>query len=133
MNLPLDIQAYNDKQSTEDRSICETLSQTIHAFPWWTEAKLWHGHPVWFIEGNPIVGYSKLNDSVRVLFRSGQSFDESALHPEGSFKAAEIRYTHLDQIDTQWLATVLQKATLIQRDYKNIVKRKGKLEQLTHF
>ncbi|AKH32433.1 hypothetical protein XF24_00068 [candidate division SR1 bacterium Aalborg_AAW-1] len=133
MNLPLDIQAYNDKQSAEERNICETLSQTINIFPGWTEAKLWHGHPVWFIEGNPIVGYDKLKSCVRLLFRSGQSFDEDILTAEGSFQAADIRYTQSDHIDIKSLARLLQKATLIQRDYKNIVKRKGKLEKLTNF
>jgi hypothetical protein len=90
----------------------------------------WHAHPVWFLNGNPIVGYSALKDSVRLLFWSGQSFNEQALQKEGKFKAAEIRYTSAAQINLDDLLQWLQKARQIQWDYKNIVKRKGVLERL---
>jgi hypothetical protein len=82
------------------------------------------------LDGNPIVGYHKLKDCVRLLFWSGQSFDEPELEPEGSFKAAEVRYTSDEQIATKNLKRWLKKAIEIQWDYKNIVKRKGKLERL---
>ena len=85
---------------------------------------------MWFLDGNPIVGYSKLKDGVRLLFWSGQSFDEDGLQPQGSFKAAEIRYTNVEQIDAGALDRWLEKARAIQWDYKNIVKRKGRLERL---
>src|SRR5690606_35567351 len=94
------------------------------------ENKIWHRHPVWFLDGNPVVGYSKLKDSVRLLFWSGRSFDEPGLKDEGSFKAAEKRYTSADQIDKKDLQRWLKKAREIQWDYKNIVKRKGVLERL---
>jgi hypothetical protein len=82
------------------------------------------------LEGNPVVGYSKLKDSVRLLFWSGQSFDEEGLQNEGSFKAADARYISAQQINKKHLQRWLQKATDIQWDYKNIVKRKGVLERL---
>ena len=85
---------------------------------------------MWFLDGNPIVGYSKLKDCVRLLFWSGQSFDEEGLEKEGSFKAAEARYTAADQIDTAKLERWLAKARDIQWDYKNLVRRKGRLERL---
>jgi hypothetical protein len=61
--------------------------------------EIWHAHPVWFLDGNPIVGYSKLKDSVRLLFWRGQSFAEEGLNDEGSFKAAEARYTSVKEIN----------------------------------
>ena len=67
---------------------------------------------------------------MRLLFWSGQSFDEPNLHPEGSFKAAEARYTDVDEINVKELKRWLTKSKKIQWDYKNIVKRKGKLERL---
>jgi len=85
---------------------------------------------VWFLDGNPIVGYSKLKDSVRLLFWSGQSFDEKELKKEGSFRAAEARYTAADQVDTKALRRWLAKARDIQWDYKNLIRRKGRLERL---
>ena len=125
-----DIQTYNNSQSPEDKEICDLLSQEITRSLPESENKIWHAHPVWFLDGNPIVGYSKLKDSVRLLFWSGQSFDEKNLKNEGSFKAAEMRYTSVDQINLKDLSRWLEKGKEIQWDYKNIVKRKGVLERL---
>lgn len=125
-----DIQSYNDSQSTENKAICNLLAQIINENLPETENKIWHAHPVWFLEGNPIVGYSKLKNSVRLLFWSGQSFDEENLKAEGSFKASEARYTSVDEINIEDVKRWLQKSKEIQWDYKNIVKRKGVLERL---
>ncbi len=88
-----DVQAYNDSMSPADKAICDKLAREIDKQLTGAENKIWHRHPVWFLDGNPIVGYSKWKDSVRLLFWSGQSFEEEGLQPEGSFKAAEARYT----------------------------------------
>lgn len=125
-----DIQSYNDSQSDEEREICNMLAKIIFENLIGAENKIWHAHPVWFLDGNPIVGYHKLKDSVRLLFWSGQSFEEENLKPEGKFKAAEIRFTSVEQIDKSDVIRWLQKSRSFQWDYKNIVKRKGKLERL---
>ncbi len=125
-----DILDYNKKQEEDRRLICERLAGIISdSLPEATN-KLWHGAPVWFLDDNPTVGYDVLKDSVRILFWSGQSFDEPALQNEGSFKAAEIRYIRVDQIDVDVLARCLEKSKAIQWDYKNIVKNKGVLNRL---
>lgn len=126
-----DVDDYNSALSGENKSICEKLAQEIlRALPK-SENKVWHGHPVWFLDGNPIVGYSPRKDgTINLMFWSGQSFDEPGLKPEGSFKAAEARYSSVDQINTDDLKRWLKKSEQIQWDYKNIVKRKGVLERL---
>ena len=126
-----DIQAYNDAQSPGDKTICDALACAITSGLPGAENKIWHAHPVWFLDGNPIAGYSKLKNCVRLLFWSGQSFEEPGLKPEGSFKAAEARYTAADQIKAKDLKRWLEKAAAIQWDYKSIVKRKGRLERLS--
>jgi hypothetical protein len=129
-----DIQAYNDALAPDDKKICDILKEVISSiFPITNpkfENKIWHRNPVWFLDGNPIVGYDKMKNCVRLLFWSGQSFDEEGLHPEGSFKAAEIRYTDSPQIDKKDLKRWLQKSKEIQWDYKNIRKMKGKLKRV---
>lgn len=125
-----DIQTYHNKLAASEKAICDLLAKIIDENLPESENKIWHAHPVWFLNGNPIVGYSKLKDSVRLLFWSGQSFDEVGLKPEGTFKAAEARYTDITQINTKDLEHWLKKAKNIQWDYKNIVKRKGVLERL---
>jgi hypothetical protein len=125
-----DVKAYNNSQSANDKAICNFLADEIDTNLPKAENKIWHAHPVWFLDGNPVVGYSKLKDSVRLLFWSGQSFEEPALQPEGTFKAAEVRYTKVDQINKRDLKRWLEKSKKIQWDYKNIVKRRGVLEKL---
>lgn len=121
---------YNQALAAEDRKICDLLAREIDRGLPEAENKIWHAHPVWFLDGNPVAGYSKLKGSVRLLFWSGQSFEEEGLNKEGSFKAAEARYTAVDQVDTKSLSRWLKKAREIQWDYKNIVKRRGRLERL---
>lgn len=125
-----DIKAYNSAQAKDRRAMCELLAQEIQRALPRAESKVWHAHPVWFLDGNPIVGYGVLKDSVRLLFWSGQSFDEPGLAPEGSFKAAEAHYTVADQINIDDLVRWLEKSQKIQWDYKNIVKHRGVLKQL---
>ena len=125
-----DIKAYNNKQLKADKEICNLLEQEISKNLPEAENKIWHAHPVWFLDGNPVTGYSKLKDSVRLLFWSGQSFEENDLSNEGSFKAAEKRYTSVDQVKVKDLKRWLKKAKDIQWDYKNLIKRKGVLERL---
>lgn len=124
------IQEYHSALLESDKQICDVLKSIIDRVLPKAESKLWHAHPVWFLDGNPVVGYSKLKDSVRLLFWSGQSFDESGLKPEGSFKAAEARYTDVSQVVVSDLERWLTKAIEIQWDYKNIVKRRGQLERI---
>jgi hypothetical protein len=130
MNLHPDTLAYNNKQAPENKAICDLLATTISRQLSTAENKIWHAHPVWFLDGNPVAGYSKLKDSVRLLFWSGQSFEEDGLKNEGSFMAAEARYTSVDEVNIKDLQRWLEKAERIQWDYKNIVKCKGRLERL---
>jgi len=126
-----EILAYNDNQSTADKEICDLLSTTIDSELKDAKSRIWHRHPVWFLEDNPIVGYSKQKAGWRLMFWSGASFEEENLSVIGKkFKDASVFYTTLEQIDTDELKRWLKKSREIQWDYKNIVKRKGHLERL---
>lgn len=126
-----DIQAYNNSQTDEDQAICELLMKEINLHLSEAESKIWHRHPVWFLDGNPIVGYSKEKKGIRLMFWSGKSFDEDGLNVRGEkFKDASIFYNSTDEIKTKELKRWLDKSRKIQWDYKNIVKRKGLLERL---
>lgn len=126
-----EIFAYNKVQSKTDKAICDLLAEEISNNLHEAENKIWHRHPVWFLEGNPIVGYSKLKEGIRLMFWSGASFDEEGLKPgTGKFKDASITYTSVEEINTKDLKRWLKKSKTIQWDYKNIVKRKGVLERL---
>lgn len=126
-----EINTYNDSQSADDKEICHLLCFEISKNLRKAENKIWHAHPVWFLDGNPIVGYSKLKDGIRLMFWSGASFDEEKLKMgTGKFKDAAILYTHVDQVNLKDLKRWLKKSNDIQWDYKNVVKRKGKLIRL---
>lgn len=125
------IAEYNKLQTKDVKDICDSLESSINKSLKKSESKLWHGSPVWFLDGNPAVSYSVRKDGrVALMFFSGQSFEEKDLKPEGKFKAAEIFYTNLEEIKITQLKKWLKKAATIQWDYKNIVKRKGVLQKI---
>ena len=125
-----DVRAYNNSQAAGDKKICDLLAKEIDSNLPEAENKIWHACPVWFLDGNPVVDYSKLKDCIRLLFWSGQSFDEKGLQKEGNFKAAEVCYTSTEEIKAKDLKRWLKKSKTTQWDYKNIVKRKGVLKRL---
>lgn len=125
------IEQYIATQDEGYREICEKLQEEISKELPDAENKVWHAHPVWFLAGNPIVGYSKLKAGVQLMFWSGADFDEPALKPgSGKFKDAAVIYQSVDEINLSDLRRWIQKGRDIQWDYKNIVKNKGKLERL---
>jgi len=132
MNLGLDIAAYNDKLGEQERGIalelCALISKNLPA----AEGKVWHGHPVWFIDGNPIVGYSLKKSGIEMLFWSGQSFKSDALRAIGKFKAAALSIPNKEALDPTLITALLIEAKSIQWDYANLPKKR-ELEKLADF
>jgi hypothetical protein len=129
--LSNDTLAYNNSQSGNEKVICEQLATIICQQLPNAENKVWHGHPVWFLDENPIVGYSKEKKGMRLMFWSGADFEEPALSVLGKkFKDASIFYNNPNEIHQDDLIRWLEKSRDIQWDYKNIVKRKGVLLRL---
>jgi hypothetical protein len=125
------IAEYNKIQSADIKATCVLLEENISKNLKKSESKIWHGTPVWFIDGNPIVSYSvRKNDTVSLMFFSGQSFEEKELIPKGKFMAAEILYRDIKEVKITHLKKWLKKAKEIQWDYKNIVEMKGKLKRI---
>jgi len=126
-----EILTYNQQFSLEDKEIVEKLAKIINENLPEAENKIWHAHPVWFLEGNPIVGYSKQKAGIRLMFWSGKSFEEEKLNIlGGKFQDASIFYNSVEEINENDLKKWLQKSREIQWDYKNIVKRKGQFLRL---
>ncbi len=122
---------YNEKQEPGEKEVCGLLAEEIERELSGAENKVWHGHPVWFLDGNPIVGYSKQKLGIRLMFWSGANFEEPALDVLGKkFKDASVFYREVAEISKSDLHRWLQKAREIQWDYKNLVRRKGRLERL---
>jgi len=129
MNLETTI--YNEAHLGEEKAICMSLGRLLSNLLSDAEHKIWHRHPVWFLDGNPIVGYSKLKAGIRLMFWSGASFEEEKLRiGTGKFKDASILYTSIEQIDEDEIERWVTKGRLIQWDYKNVAKRKGRLVRL---
>ncbi|RRN77431.1 DUF1801 domain-containing protein [Pseudoxanthomonas sp. SGD-10] len=126
-----DIEQYNHSLTAADQEICDLLANTIDKELDQAESKIWHAHPVWFLDGNPIVGYSKQKKGLRLMFWSGADFEEDRLNVVGGkFKDASVFYNSLADVNPEDLTRWLAKSKAIQWDYKNLVKRKGKLERL---
>lgn len=119
---------YNNNLSNEFINISNLLLELLVNYLPEAEFKIWHKHPVWFLDGNPIVGYSLEKKGLRLMFWSGADFEESKLkNRTGKFKDASIYFNSLDEIDEKEVKRWIEKSKIIQWDYKNIVKRKGEL------
>ncbi|MFO0909533.1 MAG: DUF1801 domain-containing protein [Isosphaeraceae bacterium] len=126
-----EIQQYNEQQEASDKEVCDLLAAEIDKGLKEAENKIWHGHPVWFLDGNPIVGYSKQKRGIRLMFWSGASFEEPGLTEVGKkFQDASVFFQDASEVKKTELRRWLKKSRDIQWDYKNIVKRKGRLERL---
>lgn len=126
-----EIAKYNEKQDSDHRGVCDLLAQEIDRNLPGAENKIWHAHPVWFLDGNPIVGYSKQKPGIRLMFWSGADFGEVGLDVRGAkFNDASIFFNHVSEVSISDLRRWVKKGITVQWDYKNIVKRKGRLERL---
>lgn len=122
------ITSYNQALSSDNNKICTRLMEIICNELPEADSKIWHSHPVWFINDNPIVGYSIEKKGVRLMFWSGADFNEPKLNIIGKkFKDASIFFQSEIEIDIPFMVKCLQLSKEIQWDYKNIVKRKGQL------
>ncbi len=127
-----DIRTFNEQQEKADREICEFLAAQIDKHLPEAQSRIWHRHPVWFLDDNPTVGYSRLKAGLRLMFWSGADFEDEALKPgTGKFKDASVIYTSVREVSQQDLERWLQKSKEIQWDYRNIARRKGELRRLS--
>ena len=114
-----EIQIYNDKQMASDKEICDLLAIIINSQLPEAENKIWHAHPVWFLDGNPIVGYSKQKNGIRLMFWSGADFDEKKLNVMGGkFKDASISFNNSSEIETE----ELERGSKNQQKYNGIIR-----------
>ena len=131
ISMNKEISSYNSQQNATDQEICDLLAKTIGSELTEAESKIWHAHPVWFLDDNPTVGYSKQKKGIRLMFWSGADFDEENLNFRGQkFKDASIFYNDMTELNTTDLIRWLKKSREVQWDYKNLIKNKGKLERL---
>jgi hypothetical protein len=126
-----EIVKYNQQQEPDHKEVCDMLAREISSGLPEAESKIWHRHPVWLLDGNPTVGYSKQKPGIRLMFWSGADFGEEGLDVRGKkFRDASVFYNEVSEVKTTHLRRWLRKAKEIQWDYKNIVRHKGRLERL---
>ncbi len=127
----MQITDYNNNQDINYKEICNLLSVAIENELTEAKGKIWHAHPVWFLDENPIVGYSIQKAGLRLMFWSGTDFEDEKLNIRGEkFKDASIFYHNVSEINIDDIKYWLKKSREIQWDYKNLIKRKGQLERL---
>lgn len=122
---------YNQGQEPKHERLCDLLAREIDRRLPSAENKIWHAHPVWFLDGNPIVGYSKQKPGIRLMFWSGADFEEPGLSVVGKkFKDASVFFNDASEVKKDDLKRWLEKAGEIQWNYRDLVKLKGRLERL---
>ena len=125
MKIGQDIQNYQSELSADEAEIGAALIKLIAKSLPAAEGKVWHGHPVWFLDGNPVVGYSLKKAGMEVLFWSGQSFKLEGLRAIGKFKAAGVAVPSIKALDKKAMTAWLTEAIAIQWDYQNLPKKRA--------
>lgn len=125
-----DIEEYIQSLDVSVASLASELRNKFDQALPGSEAKVWHGHPVWFLDGNPIVGFSLKKAGLEVLLWSGKSFKVDGLKPVGKYQAASLPIATSDDVESVTLAAALEESIAIQWDYKNLVKNRGELVKL---
>lgn len=121
---------YSKSQNERFAAICDTLRVEIEKILSNATSRIYYSMPVWFIDGNPIVGYNASSKYVNLLFWSGQSFKQPGLIAAGKFKAAQIKYHSVEEIDIKALRRWLKESKTIIWDYNNLRKNAGKMVRL---
>lgn len=127
-----DIARYNQALPSGHQELCDLLQTTIQKTIPAAKGRIWHGHPVWFLEGNPVVGYSTKARAIELLFWSGQSFPTSGLLPVGKYKAAGISFAEAADMDIELVGNWLVESAQIQWDYQNLPQNRS-LDKRTDF
>jgi hypothetical protein len=117
------IAAYSQALTPELRAICEKLRELITAAIPEAASKVWHGSPVWFMDDNPVVGYSATAEAVNLLFWNGQAFGDPALQHVGKYRAAQAVFADAAQIDPKVIGQWLKKAKSDVFDSKAFFKK----------
>src|SRR5690625_6536465 len=94
-----EIQKYNERQEANHKEVCDLLAKEIDRNLPGAESKVWHSHPVWFLDGNPTVGYSKQKPGIRLMLWSGADFEEPGLDVLGKkFKDASVFFNDASEV-----------------------------------
>jgi hypothetical protein len=104
------ITAYSNSLPAASRAICDRLREIICAALPNAISRVWHGSPVWFIDPNPVVGYTATAKAVNLLFWNGQAFDDPKLKPVGKQQAAQASFKDAAEIDRKVIQSWLKKA-----------------------
>ena len=118
-----DIIKYNDSQTAAAAQICQLLMDAIDNDLPGATSKIYHGSPVWFIDDNPVVGYSATKKAVNLLFWNGQAFDEPGLKPLGNYRAAQATFADAAEIAPTAVRRWLKKAKADVFDSKSFFKK----------
>jgi len=118
------ISAYISAQKPKYAAICKKLRSEINKALPKAASKLYHAIPVWFIGENAVVGfYVTAKNGVNLLFWNGQALKEPELKKEGSFKAAQIQFQDINEINTKSLRQWLKKAGKKIWDFSSLRKK----------
>jgi uncharacterized protein YdhG (YjbR/CyaY superfamily) len=105
------VAGYEKAQKPELAAICRVLRKEIDATLPMSGVMIYHAMPVWFIAGNPVVGFSvNAKKKVNLLFWNGQAFGEPDLEAVGKFHAAQIQFGDVEEIDKKKLKKWLKRA-----------------------
>lgn len=120
------VAAYIKAQKPTQAAVCRLLGKEIDAILPQAGATIYHGIPVWFIAGNAVVGFNvNAKKQVNLLFWNGQAIKSpSGLEAVGKFKAAQVQFSDVEEVDKKKLKKWLKVAGKKIWDYAGMRKKR---------
>lgn len=120
------IATYISAQKPGLATVCRVLRKEIKSALPKATGKIYHSTPVWFIGENAVVGFSvTAKKKVNLLFWNGKVFREPDLKAVGKFKAAQIQFGDVEEIDKKKLKKWLKKAKTDIWDFAGMRKKRA--------
>lgn len=121
------IPSYISAQKPALAAVCRELRKEVKAALPKAIGKIYHSTPVWFIGENAVVGFSvTAKKKVNLLFWNGKAFREPDLKAVGKFKAAQIQFGDVEEIDKKKLKKWLKKAKTNIWDFAGVRKKRAR-------
>ncbi|UVJ38681.1 DUF1801 domain-containing protein [Arthrobacter sp. CJ23] len=99
------IEDYNAQLAEPLAAVAGKLEPLLRTALAGAEGKMWHGHPVWLQDNEPVAGYKAYPKYVTLLFWKGQEFggDTGELQP-GTRSMASVKFADPEEVDESVVA-----------------------------
>jgi hypothetical protein len=105
-----DIDAYLDGLDPAQREIADALVPVLEESATDAVGQVWHGHPVWLIDGTPVAGFKAYPRYVTFMIWGGHLIADESGRLERGARMGTVKLSSVDEVDAELFSQWLQQA-----------------------